>query len=104
MPKQQSGDQTRSPFDALKIARIGKAEEPLPATPDQRADIQTFRQLGVSVSKRLAKSLDPTYTKFTIYVKKTTHRSVKTALVSQDREMSDLVEDLLGQWLEKEQR
>ena len=49
--------------------------------------------------KPLAKSTDPAFTKFTTYVRKTTHREVKMRLVGEDRELSDLVEDLLGAWL-----
>lgn len=39
--------------------------------------------------------------KFTTYVRKTTHLSVKTRLVSKERELSDLVEDLLFNWLKQ---
>ncbi|MDA1313922.1 MAG: hypothetical protein O2968_11345, partial [Acidobacteria bacterium] len=49
----------------------------------------------------LAKSADPDYMKFTTYVRKTTHLSVKTRLVSKERELSDLVEDLLFNWLKQ---
>lgn len=52
-----------------------------------------------SISKRLAKSNDPAYMKFTTYIKKTTHRGVKTRLVSREKELSDLVEELLFNWL-----
>lgn len=52
-------------------------------------------------SRQLAKSADPDYMKFTTYVRKTTHLSVKTRLVSKERELSDLVEDLLFNWLKQ---
>jgi hypothetical protein len=51
---------------------------------------------------RLAKSADPAYTKFTTYIRKSTHLEVKTRLVSMEKELSDLVEELLTEWLEKQ--
>jgi hypothetical protein len=47
----------------------------------------------------LAKSSDPAYVKFTTYVRKATHLGVKTRLVSKEKELSDLVEELLANWL-----
>jgi hypothetical protein len=56
---------------------------------------------GNKEAKPLAKSSDPAYTKFTIYIKKTTHLGVKTRLVSKGKELSDLVEELLAKWLKE---
>jgi hypothetical protein len=52
-------------------------------------------------SRRLAKSADPAFMKFTTYIKKATHLGVKTRLVSKEKELSDLVEDLLSNWLKE---
>jgi hypothetical protein len=51
--------------------------------------------------RALAKSADPSYTKFTTYIRKTTHLEVKTRLVSKRMELSDLVESLLLRWLKE---
>lgn len=51
------------------------------------------------ISKRLAKSNNPEFMKFTTYIRKTTHLGVKTRLVSKEKELSDLVEELLSNWL-----
>lgn len=80
-----------SPFEVLKRAR--QPEQPTSETSQQR-DVQTSRQL--------AKSKDEDFVKFTSYVRRRTHRAVKTRLVEQGREMSDLVEELLSQWLERQ--
>ncbi len=56
---------------------------------------------SVSPSRRLAKSSDPAYIKFTTYVRKSTHLGVKTMLVSKEMEFSDLVEELLATWLKQ---
>jgi len=52
-------------------------------------------------SRPLAKSSDPAYLKFTTYIRKSTHLSVKTRLVSKEKELSDLVEELLSRWLKE---
>jgi len=52
-------------------------------------------------SRPLAKSADPAYMKFTTYIRKSTHLGVKTRLVSKEKELSDLVEELLSNWLKK---
>ncbi|MGA7239487.1 MAG: hypothetical protein WBY44_27645 [Bryobacteraceae bacterium] len=52
-------------------------------------------------ARPLAKRADPAYIKFTTYVRKTTHLGVKTRLVSKQMEFSDLVEELLANWLKE---
>lgn len=52
-------------------------------------------------AKQLAKSSDPAFTKFTTYIRKATHLGVKTRLVSKEKELSDLVEELLSNWLKE---
>ena len=56
---------------------------------------------NVNLAKPLAKSSDPAFTKFTTYIRKTTHRAAKMRVVGEDRELSDLVESLLTDWLKK---
>jgi hypothetical protein len=83
-----------NPFDTLPKKRdLSEPGHPLPAL-----DIQTSDHLDVKTSKRLAKSQDPTYTKFTTYIPVDLHRAVKMKLVGQGRELSDLVEELLRRW------
>lgn len=48
-----------------------------------------------------AKSTDPAYMKFTTYIRKSTHLGVKTRLVSKEKELSELVEELLSNWLKQ---
>jgi hypothetical protein len=50
---------------------------------------------------QLAKRADPAFMKFTTYIRKTTHLAVKTRLVSKEKELSDLVEELLANWLKE---
>lgn len=94
---------TASAFDALVSLR----------KPSNHSDSQTSDHLYVSTANQpdiehpplaqanLAKSVDPTYIKFTTYVRKSTHRAVKVKLTERDEELSDLVEQLLQSWLEE---
>ncbi|BAY68848.1 CopG family transcriptional regulator [Anabaena sp. FACHB-709] len=50
-----------------------------------------------------SKSTDPAYTRTTIYLPKQVHRQLKAAAASQERQMSDIVTELIEQWLEKKQ-
>ena len=55
----------------------------------------------IKKNAQLAKRADPAFMKFTTYVRKTTHLGVKTRLVSKEKELSDLVEELLSNWLKE---
>jgi hypothetical protein len=69
-----------------------------PNSADQR---RNFRDTKPDDARPLAKSTDPAYMKFTTYIRKTTHLGVKTRLVSKRMEFSDLVEELLANWLKE---
>lgn len=45
------------------------------------------------------KSTSPDYTRTTIYLPKQLHRQLKAAAASQDRQMSEIVTELIEQWL-----
>ena len=72
-----------------------------------RSSPKSARRSGVAPEERsdnsraLAKSADPGYMKFTTYIRKSTHLGVKTRLVSKKKELSDLVEELLSDWLKE---
>lgn len=89
----QADRQKASPFDALRIARL--ADDVPSGVAAESVPVQAVKQLD----SQLAKSVDPAYVKFTTYVRKKTHLAVKSRLVAQERELSDLVEELLQQWL-----
>jgi len=91
MPKRSA--QPYSPFSVLKTAKH----------PDVRSskhlDIQLEQEPIAGQAVDLAKSRDPLYTKFTTYVPKQVHRAVKLKALEKNRELSDLVEQLLSDWL-----
>ena len=49
------------------------------------------------------KRIDPEFTQITAYIRKATHHGVKLALLKENkgREFSELIEDLLSDWLRK---
>ncbi len=88
------GKQPYNPFAELAEIREHKGESPSTQVPES---------LGVPAPRRLAaKSQDPAFVKLTAYVPKHLHRAAKARLVEQGREMSDLVEELVSDWLQKQ--
>lgn len=49
---------------------------------------------------RAGKRSNDEYRQISAYIRKDTHRRVKIALLEEDREFSELVEELLSEWLE----
>ena len=88
------GKQPYNPFAELAEIREHKAESSVTQVPEG---------LSASPLKRLsAKSQDPGFVKLTAYVPKQLHRAAKARLVEQGREMSDLVEELVSDWLQRQ--
>lgn len=83
-----------SPFSKLlevKRARDGyTSEQPDISTSDLRTHPKP--------RSKPAKSADPDYTKFTTYVRKSTHRAAKLRAVEEGRELSEIVEELISRW------
>jgi hypothetical protein len=80
-----------SRFDALFGAARSKTDEPL------AEDAQTSKHSDAQTSK----SKDPNYQRTTLYLPKTLHRKLKAAAAEDEREMSEVMEELLKDWLEK---
>ena len=76
----------RGKFDELVRAR-NKAQQPLQPDPAQPA------------APIAGKRSDSAYKQVSAYIRKDTHFKVKLALLQEGREFSDLVEELLGEWV-----
>lgn len=48
---------------------------------------------------RKSKSTDPDYARTTVYLPKRLHKQLKAAAADEEREMSEILEELLEQWL-----
>jgi hypothetical protein len=78
-----------SRFDGLfGAARSAKSEPSAQSEEPKHLDIQT------------SKSKDPNYQRTTLYLPKPLHRKFKFAAIEDEREMSEIMEELITQWLE----
>ena len=101
MQKQQPS-QTPSPFDVLiekrRTATHPSAPAPEASIPTRGASSPSKFEIQQPTT-RTAKRDDPEYQKFTVYVPKKTHRAAKALASIQSRELSDIVAELLRDWL-----
>jgi hypothetical protein len=72
-------------------------QKPIPAPPPE---------MKTGAERQLAKSRDSGFVQTSVYVKKETHTMVKRALLDdrQNRDFSELVEELILNWAIKNQR
>jgi|GEM_PF-492662 len=75
-----------SRFDDLIDAARSRKQRDKPQPTEEQPTSQT-------------KSTNPAYTRTTIYLPKQLHRQLKAAAASQERQMSDILTELLEQWL-----
>ena len=61
----------------------------------QRDELPSIEEQIVGKSK----STDPDYIRTTVYLPKKLHRRMKAVALSQERQMSDIVTELIEQWL-----
>ncbi|MGD1930993.1 MAG: hypothetical protein ACFB12_18995 [Leptolyngbyaceae cyanobacterium] len=82
-----------SRFDSL-MGSVGK---------NQTADLSKVGEptsaAKPSANSSKAKGKDPNYQRTTFYIPKDIHRAFKMAALEDNLEMSDIVEDLISQWL-----
>lgn len=71
--------------DLIEAARSRQKRDHLPSTEDKPSS--------------QSKSTDPTYHRTTIYLPKQLHRQLKAVAASQERQMSDIVTELIEGWL-----
>jgi hypothetical protein len=81
----------KSRFDDLMEAKRSGKDEGAPESLGR----------GGARSQGVGKRGDPDYRQVSAYVRKDTHQKVKMALLEEDRDFSELVEDLLRDWLAK---
>jgi hypothetical protein len=74
-------------FDSLLKAR------------DQGGKVSEIREGQRTRISKVGKRRDDEYKQISAYIRRDTHQRVKIALIEEDREFSDLVEELLREWL-----
>jgi FMN phosphatase YigB (HAD superfamily) len=72
-------------------------------THQSKEDMDFPRRLESRRGRPPGKRSHPDFEQITAYIRRDTHRAVKIALLKNGRkEFSELVEDLLGQWLKSD--
>jgi hypothetical protein len=61
-------------------------------------NISTSKSLDTQTSKK-AKSVNPDYTRTTVYLPKKMHKKLKAIALDEEREMSSILEELIETWL-----
>lgn len=87
-------------FDFLKTTKTQPVEN-LSTQKLDNPDIRVAELPKPSRGRPAGKRTDPEYSQVTAYIRKNTHHAVKVRLLQegQDREFSELVEQLLDGWL-----
>lgn len=90
--------QARQPLSQLSEV-VDQAAEVTPAPIE--VETKAKKTEAIDMQPRRGKHVNPDYTQVTIYVKKETHKKAKIALLQSgnDRDFSELVEDLLAKFL-----
>ena len=89
-----------SKFEGIFSAKPPKANRP-EANQKEKPKAQDKPEIKKEREKRVGKRSHPDYAQVTAYVRKDTHEEVMRAIYKR-REFSELVEELLIEWLKKE--
>jgi hypothetical protein len=88
-------------FDFLKKTSAARVADTLST---QKSDSPKIQQSEKPRGRPAGKRTDPDYAQVTAYIRKDTHHAVKLRLMqeNQGREFSELVQELLAEWLKKD--
>ena len=90
----------------VQKSKSGKPSKNLDVSTSKHIKTQTSKTAKESTSEHpniqisKAKSNNPDYTRTTIYLPKKMHKKLKAIAVEEEKEMSEIIEELLGDWLE----
>lgn len=102
MAKQKTASTFENILSQVKPSALKEPASPAAVQP--RLSKTKKASASLPQGKRGGKSSDPAYTQATLYIRKDTHHKVKLKILSmqQDKDMSDLAEELFSQWLKGE--
>lgn len=96
---------TKGRFDDLigGLSKV-KTSKSSDSEPSKHPDVELSKQPSIETSRdldsQLPKSKDPDYQRTTVYLPKALHRELRIAAITEGLEMSDVIEDLVKEWLE----
>ncbi|WP_019503326.1 hypothetical protein [Pleurocapsa sp. PCC 7319] len=94
---------SKSDVEMFKSSDISTSEQPniqtsAPKTDNSELNVSTSKHTDAQTSKK-AKSVNPDYTRTTLYLPKKMHKKLKAIALEQETEMSSIVEELIEGWL-----
>jgi hypothetical protein len=91
-----------SKFGSLVAERRQKPGNPK-RQKGRHPDVQMPEILRRATGRPRAKRSDPAYTPVTAYIRKDTHIAAKKLLLDEEKEFSELLEELVSAWVQKRQ-
>lgn len=85
-------------LDVQKSSSKKKSSSKLDVETSENSTISTSKCLDAQTSKK-AKSVNPDYTRTTVYLPKKMHKKLKALALEEEKEMSSIVEELIEGWL-----
>lgn len=85
----------RSKADPLSLSETSKASEHL--------DAQTSKSSG-HLDAQTSKSSNPDYQRTTLYIPKSLHKQFKAAAVTDEKDMSDIMTELIQAWINSREK
>lgn len=64
------------------------------------AEISIVEEKPKGSKRATGKSSNPDYQPLTVYIRKSTHRKIKKALIDKEQDFSELIEGLLTNWFD----
>lgn len=94
---------SRTNVQSSKSSNISTSNKPNIQTSTTQADnsnsnVSASKHIDVQPSKQ-AKSVNPDYTRTTVYLPKKMHKKLKAIALEEEKEMSSIVEELIEGWL-----
>lgn len=74
-----------------------------PPKPGKQNELNADQSSSKHSDVQTSKSKDPNYQRTTVYLPKKLHRELRAAAIGEGREMSDVIAELVEQWLKSRQ-
>lgn len=100
-PKLEKGRGGPAASSKNRGASRSQATSKAVATPSRPRKAEPLPSRIPAKTRRVGRSADPDYSKSTMYIHQEVHQDVKRALIGTGRDYSELVEDLLRDWLKQ---
>jgi hypothetical protein len=100
-------EQLSSAAEKNSASNSGNKENPSGQERDENDNedfLHSSEKMNATQVSHFAKSTNPDYTRASVYLPKTLHKSLKNIATSEEMTLTDLIEGILQQWVDKRQR